>query len=94
MSAPTLRQLEVLWMVAQSPQPTIRDLGDQLGIASTNGVNDHLKALEKKGLIVRPTTTARAITLTSLGHQYLGHSTCPTCGQWAPGWREAREAAQ
>ena len=28
--------------------PTIREIGDHMGIRSTNGVNDHLKALERK----------------------------------------------
>ena len=29
--------------------PTIREIGRHLGMRSTNGVNDHLKALERKG---------------------------------------------
>lgn len=32
---------------------TIRELGDVVGISSTNGVTDHLKALERKGYIER-----------------------------------------
>lgn len=32
---------------------SIRELGERMGIKSTNGVNDHLKALERKGYIVR-----------------------------------------
>lgn len=42
--------------------PTIRELGDVLGIASTNGVNDHLKALERKGYIKRDGAQARGLT--------------------------------
>lgn len=41
--------------------PTIREIGDALGIKSTNGVNDHLKALEKKGYLEREDAKSRAI---------------------------------
>lgn len=40
--------------------PTIREIGDQLGIRSTNGVNDHLKALSKKGYLQRTEAKSRA----------------------------------
>ena len=43
--------------------PTVRDIGDHFGILSPNGVMCHLKALEKKGLIVRQEGKARAIQL-------------------------------
>ncbi len=29
--------------------PTLREIGARMGIRSTNGVNDHLRALERKG---------------------------------------------
>lgn len=41
--------------------PTIREIGDHLGISSTNGVNDHLKALERKGYLSREDAKSRAI---------------------------------
>ena len=41
--------------------PTIREIGDHLGIKSTNGVNDHLKALERKGYLIRQDAKSRAI---------------------------------
>src|SRR5690554_828546 len=31
--------------------PTVREIGRALGIRSTNGVSDHLKALERKGYL-------------------------------------------
>ena len=40
--------------------PTIAEIGDKFGITSTNGVNDHLVALEKKGYIER-SSKARSI---------------------------------
>jgi repressor LexA len=45
--------------------PTVREIGDNFGIKSPNGVMCHLKALEKKGLINRHERHARAIRLVS-----------------------------
>ncbi len=54
----TPRQREVLDTIKRYAEcygfpPTVRELGEMLGIKSTNGVNEHLRALEKKGAIVR-----------------------------------------
>jgi repressor LexA len=77
--APALtdRQLEVLRFIATEIEergypPTIREIGEALGIASTNGVNDHLKALEKKGFLVRDPVKSRALTPTSAAREALG----------------------
>ena len=43
--------------------PTVREIGLGFEIRSPNGVMCHLKALEKKGLIVREGFSARAIRL-------------------------------
>src|SRR5438034_9904445 len=43
--------------------PTVREIGENFGIKSPNGVMCHLKALEKKGLIKREEHAARAIQL-------------------------------
>lgn len=43
--------------------PTIAEIGEEFGIASTNGVNDHLVALERKGFIER-SSKARGIVIT------------------------------
>ncbi len=43
--------------------PTVREIGIEFGIRSPNGVMCHLKALEKKGLIVREPNMSRAIQL-------------------------------
>jgi repressor LexA len=43
--------------------PTVREIGEQFGIASPNGVMCHLRALEKKGLITREANMSRAIQL-------------------------------
>lgn len=44
--------------------PTVREIGEEFDIASPNGVMCHLKALEKKGLILRSPNKSRAIELT------------------------------
>jgi repressor LexA len=41
--------------------PTIREIGEQFGIASTNGVRYHLSALEEKGYIKREPGISRGI---------------------------------
>ena len=41
--------------------PTIREIGKQMGIRSTNGVNYHLKALERKGVLTRDDLKSRAL---------------------------------
>lgn len=43
--------------------PTITEIGEHFGIRSTNGVNDLLIALERKGYIIRRKGTARGIQL-------------------------------
>lgn len=43
--------------------PTVREIGQAFEIRSPNGVMCHLKALEKKGLILREGFSARAIQL-------------------------------
>lgn len=49
--------------------PTVREIGRALGIRSTNGVSDHLKALERKGYLKRRGMKSRALIPTerSLG---------------------------
>ena len=41
--------------------PTIREIGAHMGIKSTNGVNDHLKALSRKGYLKRDELKSRAL---------------------------------
>jgi repressor LexA len=41
--------------------PTLREIGEHFRIRSTNGVNDHLKALERKGYLHREELKSRAL---------------------------------
>lgn len=62
----TARQAEILGFIidhraATGFPPSIREIGDRFEIRSTNGVNDHLRALEKKGRIRRQPMISRGI---------------------------------
>ncbi|HWU88962.1 MAG TPA: hypothetical protein VN253_16965 [Kofleriaceae bacterium] len=53
---PTERQLEILafmraYQESRGAPPALREIGEHFGIASTNGVSAHLRALHRKGLI-------------------------------------------
>lgn len=65
----TKRQKEVLLLIKEKIEtrgygPTVREIGEEFDISSPNGVMCHLKALEKKGLIIREPNMSRAIQLT------------------------------
>jgi repressor LexA len=73
----TQRQQMVLDFIRQSIQdrgypPTLREIGARMGIRSTNGVNDHLRALERKGYLTREDMKSRALRPTNLDSQELG----------------------
>ena len=62
----TSRQREILDFISASITergfpPTLREIGEHFSIRSTNGVNDHLKALEKKGHLRREDLKSRAM---------------------------------
>jgi repressor LexA len=62
----TERQQQVLHYIRQSIHergypPTLREIGAHMGIRSTNGVNDHLRALERKGYLTREDMKSRAL---------------------------------
>src|SRR5438132_8558557 len=62
----TERQRQILEFITkrigeQGYPPTIREIGEEMGIRSTNGVNDHLKALERKGYLKREVLKSRAL---------------------------------
>ncbi|HVR64579.1 MAG TPA: transcriptional repressor LexA [Polyangia bacterium] len=74
----TDRQQEILDFISQSIgergyPPTLREIGTHFGIRSTNGVNDHLRALEKKGYLQREDLKSRALRPVSIpGHGRAG----------------------
>ncbi len=57
--------------------PSYREIGDAMGIRSTNGVSDHIKGLLRKGYLVRrggagKAALARSMALTDLARAELG----------------------
>jgi repressor LexA len=71
----TKRQREVLEFVTscideRGYSPTLREIGRSLGIRSTNGVHQHLRALEKKGYLAREGNKSRTLRpLSRMGRQ-------------------------
>jgi repressor LexA len=66
--APTERQMEIYAFIrdkihSRGYGPTVREIGQAFKIKSPNGVVCHLKALERKGLIIRGKNISRAIEL-------------------------------
>ncbi|MFH1131698.1 MAG: transcriptional repressor LexA [Pseudomonadota bacterium] len=62
----TQRQKQVLDFIELSINergcpPTLREIGENLSIRSTNGVNDHLRALERKGYLQREELKSRGL---------------------------------
>jgi repressor LexA len=93
MTGLTDRQLEVLRFIARQIEecgypPTIREIGEGLDIRSTNGVNDHLKALERKGYLTRDPVKSRALIPTPAAREVLG------AGKVIPISRAAQARAQ
>lgn len=99
----TQRQRDILDFISSSIDqrgypPTLREIGEHFGIRSTNGVSDHLKALEKKGFLAREDLKSRAMrpvggtqppvtSITSRMGQRMGEELCeiPVLGRVAAG---------
>lgn len=87
------RQRDVLEFIAECVEergvpPTYREIGDALGIGSTNGVADHVKALIRKGYLEKVGDgTARGLRLTNRARQSLPDtiSEVPLVGMVAAG---------
>ncbi len=73
----TSRQKQILNFIVKETEargfpPTIREIGEEMDIRSTNGVNDHLKALERKGYLTRGEQTSRSLVATKRARLVLG----------------------
>lgn len=73
----TDRQKEILTFIQRTTEergfpPTIREIGEEMDIKSTNGVNDHLKALERKGYLTRGEQQSRSLVPTKRARLVLG----------------------
>ncbi len=54
------------FLAAHGYPPTVREIAEYFGMRSTNGVHEHLLALEKKGYINREGKASRGLTLLKL----------------------------
>ena len=86
----TRRQRQVLDFITESIEergypPTLREIGEHLEIRSTNGVNDHLKALERKGYLVRDDLKSRALRPRGLKTDNANMVSVPLVGDVAAG---------
>ena len=78
----TDRQQEVYDFICKSIKkktysPTVREIAEEFGIRSPNGVVAHLRALVRKGRITREVRMSRGIRLVG-GPD--GVDRCPVCG--------------
>jgi repressor LexA len=91
----TARQREVLDYIEgrqsrDGLMPSTREIQQHFGFASQTAVMNHLRALERKGSIVRQSGKARAMTLTSqLGRNHI--IDVPILGSIAAGFPETAE---
>jgi repressor LexA len=69
-------------MTRRGMPPTLREIGGKFGIASTNGIDKHLQALERGGHITRERGKSRGIAATSGPRR---DSTVPLLGRVAAG---------
>ena len=72
----TDRQQEVLVALQASTAangypPTVRELGAALGLSATASVHEHLRALQRKGWVVRQAGSPRTTRLTHAGQRLL-----------------------
>ena len=64
--APTERQARILEIIRDFTQergypPSVREIGERVGLSSSSTVQSHLRSLEKRGLIHRDPTKPRAL---------------------------------
>ena len=82
---PTERQSRILEVIRDFTEergypPSVREIGERVGLSSSSTVQSHLKSLEKRGLVHRDPTKPRAlITMGAASHQ-AHHPAIPDVG--------------
>lgn len=71
------RQLEILQCIwgnleEKGYPPTVREICDSVGLASTSTVHGHLNRLERGGYLFKDSTKPRALEITQKGYDVLG----------------------
>jgi repressor LexA len=80
-------------IISRGYGPTVREIGEHMNIRSPNGVMCHLRALERKGMILRSANKSRAIELTESISSLVGAS-LPVQGQISGGNVSLTSASQ
>lgn len=63
----SILEFVISYKASRGYPPTLREIGARFSIRSTNGVNDHLRALERKGAISREDMKSRGIKVLGAG---------------------------
>ncbi len=76
--APTERQQRILEVIRDFTEtrgypPSVREIGELVGLSSSSTVQSHLKTLERRGLIQRDPTKPRALTTRGNGSEPVAH---------------------
>lgn len=90
---PTERQARILEVIQDFTQergypPSVREIGERVGLSSSSTVQSHLKSLEKRGLIFRDPTKPRALITTAARPERRSAAECgvlPIVGRVAAG---------
>jgi repressor LexA len=85
--APTERQARILEVIREFTSergypPSVREIGEMVGLSSSSTVQSHLKSLEKRGLIHRDPTKPRALVA---DRRDVEHAVLPVLGKVAAG---------
>jgi repressor LexA len=89
--APTERQARILEVIRDFTHergypPSVREIGERVGLSSSSTVQSHLKSLEKRGLIHRDPTKPRAlVTDEAREARSVEHGVLPIIGKVAAG---------
>jgi repressor LexA len=97
MKALTERQAALLAFIEkriaeQGYAPSFREIGVEFGIRSTNGVNDHLRALQRKGYLRRGEQKSRAFAPTRPGAMAMSIRLLGLCREF--GWDGSGDAVE
>lgn len=102
MSRPLTSQQQAVYdlirdrIVSRGYGPTVREIGEHMHIKSPNGVMCHLRALERKGMIVRSANKSRAIELTESLASVVGRNfpdaRLTVAGEISGGWCSYRNS--
>lgn len=76
------RRLKILEFIAQTVEergypPSVREIADAVGLASTSAVHHHLTALERDGYVERGAHSSRALRLTEQGEAEVSGTSRP-----------------